>query len=94
MTDLEQMRANALQQMETAQRNFKAAFIGAVIFEGLFTIGILYFVDWKQPLHMLILCCTGVIYMPVILGLVALGAHVNRCTLRVLARLDDVRTGG
>jgi hypothetical protein len=26
--------------------------------------------------------------MPIILGLVALGAHVNRCTLRILARLD------
>jgi hypothetical protein len=37
---------------------------------------------------MLIVCCTGVIYMPVILGLVALGAHVNRVVLRVLARLD------
>jgi hypothetical protein len=39
---------------------------------------------------MLIVCCTGVIYMPVILGLVALGAYVNRVVLRVLARLDEV----
>ena len=31
------------------------------------------------------------LYMPVILGLVALGAHVNRGILRVLARLDEVR---
>ncbi len=91
MNDLDQMRANALQQMDRAERNFKAAFFGAVIFEGLFTLGILYFVDFKNPLHMLIVCCTGVIYMPVILGLVALGAHMNRNTLRVLARLDDMR---
>jgi hypothetical protein len=90
MNDLEQMRAHALEQMDRAQRNFKLAFFGAVIFEGLFTIGIVYFIDFKNPLHLLIACCTGVIYMPVILGLVALGAHVNRSILRVLARLDDV----
>jgi hypothetical protein len=93
MNDLDQMRAKALEQMDRAQRNFKAAFFGAVIFEGLFTLGILYFIDFKNPLHLLIACCTGVIYMPVILGLVALGAHVNRNTLRVLARLDDGRIG-
>ena len=91
MTDLEQMRLNALTQMERAERNFKAAFFGAVLFEGLFTIGIVYFANFKDPLHMLIVCCTGVIYMPVILGLVALGAHVNRVILRVLARLDEPR---
>lgn len=89
MNALEEARANALRQMDVARRNFLAAFYGAVIFEGLFTLGILYFVDWRDPLHMLIVCCTGVIYMPVILGLVALGAHVNRVVLRVLARLDE-----
>ena len=89
MNDLDQLRANALRQMDVARRNFLAAFWGAVLFEGLFTLGILYYVDWKNPLHMLIVCCTGVIYMPIVLGLVALGAHMNRCTLRVLVRLDE-----
>jgi hypothetical protein len=88
---MEQMRANALRQMDVARRNFFAAFFGAVIFEGLFTVGILYFANFRDPLHMLIVCCAGVIYMPLTLGLVALGAYVNRCTLRVLARLDDVK---
>lgn len=89
MTDLEKLRANALAKMDEAKRYFYYAFYGAVVSEGLFTIGIVAYVDWKNPLHMLIVCCTGVIYMPIVLGLVALGAHVNRCTLRVLARLDD-----
>jgi hypothetical protein len=89
MNDIDALRANALKQMDTARRNFLAAFYGAVLFEGLFTLGILYFVNWRDPLHMLIVCCTGIIYMPIVLGLVALGAHMNRCTLRVLARLDE-----
>ena len=91
MTELEVMRANALKKMDAAERWFKAALFGAVLFEGLFTAGILYYANWREPLHLLILCCTGIIYMPIVLGLVALGAHMNRCTLRVLARLDDPR---
>ena len=91
MNDLEQMRANALKQMDRAQRNFKLALFGAVLFEGLFTLGIIYFANLHDRLHLLIICCTGVIYMPIVLGLVALGAHVSRSTLRVLARLDDLR---
>ncbi len=91
MTDLEKMRANALAKIDAAERWFKAALFGAVLFEGLFTLGILWFVNWRDQLHLLIVCCTGVIYMPIVLGLIALGAHVNRCTLRVLARLDDGR---
>ena len=89
MNDIDSLRANALKRMDAARRNFFLAFYGAVIFEGLFTIGIIYFADFKNPLHLLILCCTGVIYMPIVLGLVALGAYVDRCTLRVLARLDE-----
>lgn len=91
MNDLDQMRANALAKIDRAERWFRLSLYGAVIFEGLFTIGIIYFIDFKNPLHLLIACCTGVIYMPIVLGLVALGAHMNRNTLRVLARLDDMR---
>lgn len=91
MNDLDSMRAKALKQIDVAERWFKLTILAATIFEGFFTAGIVYYADFRNSLHMLILCCTGVIYMPVILGIIALGAYVNRCTLRVLARLDDVR---
>lgn len=90
MTNAEQLRANALQQMDAARRNFRLAFFGAVLFEGFFLVGILSFANFRDPLHLLILSCTGMIYMPLLLGLVALGAYMDRCTLRVLARLDDL----
>ncbi|HKR66269.1 MAG TPA: hypothetical protein VJZ00_21250 [Thermoanaerobaculia bacterium] len=88
MNDLEQMRANALAQIDRAERWYKLCLFGAVTFEMLFTVGLLLLVDYHNRLHLLLVCCTGLIYMPVVLGLLALGAHVNRCTLRVLARLD------
>ena len=89
MNDLEQMRANALAKIDRAELWFRLSLYGALLFEGLFTVGVLYFADFHNRLNLLIVCCTGLIYMPVVLGLMALGAHVNRCTLRVLARLDE-----
>ena len=89
MSNIDAIRATALAKIDRAETIFKLSLFGAVLFEGLFLAGILYFADFKDPLHRLILCCTGIIYMPVILGLMALGAHVNRNTLRVLARLDE-----
>lgn len=88
MNDLDTMRANALKQIDKAERSFKAALFGAVACEAFFTLGILWFVNWKNHDHVLLVMCTGLVYMPVVLGLMALGAYVNRCTLRVLARLD------
>jgi hypothetical protein len=89
MNDLDTARAKALAQLDRAALYFKLALFGAMSFEGLFLVAIFLTADLKDPLHRLILFCTGLIYMPIILGLTALGAYVNRCTLRVLARLDD-----
>ena len=90
MTDLEKLRANALAKIDAAERWFKIALFGALLFEGLFLVGIIRYADFKDRFHLLLLCCTGIIYMPLFLGLIALGAYVNRSVLRVLMRLDDV----
>ena len=89
MNDLDTMRANALRKIDRAERTFKAALLGATLFEGIFLAAILWFANWRNPDHVLLVMCTGLVYMPVVLGLMALGAYVNRCTLRVLARLDE-----
>ncbi|HVR38165.1 MAG TPA: hypothetical protein VMU84_03660 [Thermoanaerobaculia bacterium] len=91
MTDLEKLRANALAKMDVAERWFKASIFGALLFEGIFTAGIIYFADVRDHTHMLICCVAGLIYMPIVLGLVALGAHVNRGILRVLTAIEDAR---
>lgn len=89
MNDIDTMRANALRQIDRAERSFKAAIFAAMIFEAVFLAGIFWFADLRNSLHLLMIMCTGLIYMPVLLGLIAVGAYVNRCTLRVLARLDE-----
>ena len=91
MTALDEIRSNALNQLDRAQRNVKAAVIGGAMFEGLFLLALLLTADLHDPLHRVILFATGLIYMPLVMGLLALGAYMNRCTLRVLVRLDDMK---
>ena len=89
MTTVDQIRSRALDQMDRARRNFRAAFFGAVLMEGFFLLAMLFVADLKNELHILILLATGLVYMPLVLGLVALGAWIDRSVLRVLIRLDE-----
>jgi len=91
MTTLDEIRSKALDEVDRAQRNVKAAILAGAMLEGLCLIGLLLVADLKDPLHRVILLAAGLIYMPLVMGLVALGAYVNRCTLRVLVRLDDMK---
>jgi hypothetical protein len=47
--------------------------------------------ELRDPLHRLLFFAVCVIYMPIVLGLIALGTFVNRCTLRILVRLDELQ---
>lgn len=89
MNDIETIRANALRQLDQTERFFKLSIFGMAFFEAICLGGLLYLADFKDRNHLLLLCSVGLIYMPLLMGLLALGAHVNRCTLRILARLDD-----
>ena len=92
MTDaqLDSIRGNALKKMDTARRNFIAALFGASFMEALCLIFFLAFANFHDRLHLLLLFGFALVYTPIVLGLVALGAYVDRCTLRVLARLDEI----
>jgi len=86
---LDSMRARALSEMDAARRNFRLAFFGACFVEAICLGAFLVTANLHDPLHRLLLFGVGLIYMPLVLGLVALGAYVDRCTLRILARLDE-----
>ena len=93
MTDLQldSIRARALKEMDAARRNFRLAFFGASLMETVCLVAFLITANFHDRLHLLLLFGFGLVYMPLVLGLVALGAYVDRCTLRILARLDDLR---
>jgi len=86
--DLDSVRAAALARIERSERNFKLAFIGAVFVESAFIISFLFLADFSNRLHVLLLISTVSCYSIVVLGLVALGTHINRGIARILKAVE------
>ena len=86
--NLDAVRAAALARIDRSERNFKLAFIGAGIVETAFIVGFLLLADLSNRLHLLLLVSTVSCYSIVVLGLFALGAHINRGIARVLKAVE------
>ena len=86
--DLERVRAAALARIDRTERNFKLAFFGAAILETAFVVSFLLLADLSNRSHVLLLIATVSCYSIVVLGLVALGAYINRGLARVLKAVE------
>lgn len=86
--NLDSVRATALARIDRSERNFKLAFFGAAIVETAFVVSFILLADLSNRLHVLLLLSTVSCYSIVVLGLVALGAHINRGVARVLKALE------
>jgi hypothetical protein len=91
--NLDGIRSEVLARINRSERNFKLAFYAAAVFEGVFLIAFLLLMQLDNRLHVLLLIATVGSYSVVVLGLVALGAHVNRCVLRVLKAMELQQDG-
>ena len=86
--DLDAVRVAALARIDRSERNFKLAFIGAALVESAFIVSFLLLADFSNRIHVLLLISTMSCYTIVALGLVALGAHINRGIARVLKAVE------
>jgi hypothetical protein len=86
--NLDQVRSAALNRIERSERNFKLAIYTAVAWEAVFLIAFIFGMERHNQTHMLLLISTVGIYTIVLLGLVALGAHVSRNTQRILRAIE------
>ena len=87
---INEIRANTLNLVERNERNYKLAFVGAAFIEALFITAFLLLADFSNRVHVLLLITTITIYTILAFGLLALGLHVNRNTLRVLNALEMI----
>jgi len=85
---LDEVRAAALARVDRSERNFKLAFLGAAFVEVLFIASFILLADLSNRLHLLLLISTVSCYSIVVLGLFALGAHINRGTARLLKAVE------
>lgn len=87
-TDLDVIRERVLDRMERDARNVKLAVLAGAALEAVLGIATLRLVDWHDRTQVLV-CVVGLlVYSILVLGLVALGAHVSRSVGRVLVALD------
>jgi len=86
--DLDAVRAAALARIDRSERNFKLAFFAAALVESAFIVSFVVLADLTNRLHLLLLISTVSCYSIVVLGLVALGAHINRGIARVLKAVE------
>jgi len=88
---LDEVRAAALARIDRSERNFKLAFFGALVVESLFIVSFFLLADLSNRMHLLLLISTVSCYSIVVLGLFALGAHINRGVARVLKAVELMR---
>ena len=81
-------RTTALDRMEQAERGYKAAFFAAVLIEAIFLAGYVLLADFSNRTHLLLLIATLAMYTITAIGLLALGAHIKRNTLRILKAVE------
>jgi hypothetical protein len=91
MNDLDTIRTTAIDRIGRSARNYRLAFFAAIAFEGLFLIAFLVAADLHNRLHLLLLLATVGSYTIIVLGLVALGAYLDRGTLRALKAVELLR---
>ena len=85
--------ADALDRIDRAERRYKQAFLAAVAVEAAALPVYLLLADFTNRTHVLLLLASVATYTIIAIGLVALGAHVNRNTLRVLRAVEMASTG-
>lgn len=99
VNNINAVRKTALDRIDRTERHYKLTFFGAALIEVFFLAGFLLLADFSNRLHLLLLITTVAIYSILALGLVALGVHINRNTLRVvnavelLGRTDELEAG-
>jgi hypothetical protein len=86
--DLDGVRAAALARIDRSERNFKLFLFGAFVVESLFIVSFFMLADLSNRLHLLLLISTVSCYTIVVLGLFALGAHINRGVARLLKAIE------
>lgn len=85
---VDDIRTNALRQIERAERNYRLSFAAAAFVEALFFLGFVLLADFSNRVHLLMFISVIALYTIIAAGLIALGTHVSRNTLRVLQAIE------
>jgi hypothetical protein len=86
----DQIRTNTLNQIEQTEKLYKLAFVAAALVEGAFFVAFFLLADFSNRVHVLILLSVVALYSIIGAGLMALGSHMSRNTLRVVRAIEMI----
>ena len=89
-TTVDAIREGVLRRMERQATIVRVAMLGAGAVEALMLGLALWLIDWRDRTHILMFVMGVLGYTIVVLGLVALGAHVSRACNRVVAVIETI----
>ena len=81
-------RQTALKEIDQREKAGKWAIIAAALIESLLFLVIFMVIDLTSDTHRLILLTALLVYLPVCLGMLALGLHQSRNTRRMLLAMQ------
>jgi uncharacterized membrane protein len=90
--NLDKIRKNTLQLIEKNERNYKLTAAGFAVIELLFLAAFLLLADFSNRTHLLLLIATVASYTIIGFGIIALGLHVNKNTLRILQAIEMTKS--
>ncbi len=80
-----------LKHVERNESNHRLALLSGVVLEAVFLGAFLLAADFSNRTHVLLLMVFGASLSLLVIGAIALGAFVNRHTLRVLTAVEMLR---
>ena len=81
----------ALTRIDRAERSLFIAILATGIIEGVLLALLLWRMDFHDRTHVVILLAALLTYCTLSMGLVALGAYVNRTFTRLVAAMESMR---
>jgi hypothetical protein len=87
---IDKARIDALEAIDRAERNFRYALFAGMAVELTLLAGLFLLSDLKQRTHVLLIIGFVGSYSVVLMGLVALGAHVSRVGQRILRAVHEI----
>jgi uncharacterized membrane protein len=87
-SNLDEIRRQALDRVDQAQRRFRYAVGAVAAVEGLLLLAVLILIDFSDRLQLLVFLCSILVYATVLVALFALGAYIVTVEARILRALE------
>jgi hypothetical protein len=89
---LDAVRSSVLDEIERTERSRTIAIAGFAVVEAGLLSSAIWLIDWSQRMQVVVFVLFLLTYLMTVLGMLALGSHVSRNTLRIIAAMHAMQS--